>query len=300
MSKAQLIDGKSLAARQRAAVAEAVTYLGKEHNLRPGLAVILVGDDPASQIYTRNKIKHTSAVGMKSLHKQLPVNTSHHELLSQITTLNDDPTVNGILVQLPLPDHIQPDMVIDHIDPRKDVDGFHPINAGALATGRATLTPCTPQGCILLLKETLGNLEGAEAVVIGRSDIVGKPVAQMLLQENCTVTVTHSRSRNLPDLCRRGDIVIAAVGQPEMIRGTWLKPGATVIDVGINRVKNTSGDSKLVGDVAFDEAIAVAGAITPVPGGVGPMTIACLLSNCVRASCDQRGIPIPDLALTPR
>jgi len=300
MAKAQLIDGKSLAAQQRAAVGKAVTYLEKEHNLCPGLAVILVGDDPASQIYTRNKIKHTSAVGMKSVHKQLAVNTSEQELISEIAILNDDPKVNGILVQLPLPEHIQPDTIIDQIDPRKDVDGFHPINAGALATGRATLTPCTPQGCILLLKEALGNLEGEEAVVIGRSDIVGKPVAQLLLQENCTVTVTHSRSRNLPDLCRRGDIVIAAVGKPEMIRGTWLKPGATVIDVGINRVKSPDGNLKLVGDVAFDEAITVASAITPVPGGVGPMTIACLLSNCVRASCDQRGIPIPDLALTPR
>ena len=299
MAKAQLIDGKSLAARQRAAVAEAVTYLGKEHNLRPGLAVILVGDDSASQIYTRNKIKHTSAVGMKSLHKQLAVNTTEQELLRKIATLNDDPSVDGILVQLPLPDHIKPDMIIDQIDPGKDVDGFHPINAGALATGRATLTPCTPQGCILLLKEALGNLEGAEAVVIGRSDIVGKPVAQLLLQENCTVTVTHSRSRNLPDLCRRGDIVIAAVGKPEMIRGTWLKPGATVIDVGINRVKSPDGNLKLVGDVAFDEAKTVASAITPVPGGVGPMTIACLLSNCVRASCDQHDIPILDLAPRP-
>ena len=296
MSKARLIDGKTVAARLRKTVADAVTWLGTEHNLAPGLAVVLVGDDPASQIYTRNKIKQTADVGMVSLHERLPANTSQIEVINKITTLNEDRSVNGILVQLPLPDQIHPDTVIDQIDPNKDVDGFHLLNAGKLASGRPNLIPCTPQGCLLLLKETLGDLEGAEVVIVGRSNIVGKPVAQLLLQENCTVTVAHSRTRNLAELCRRSDILVAAVGRPEMIRGTWIKPGATVIDVGINRITGPNSTTRLVGDVSFDEAVEIAGAITPVPGGVGPMTIACLLANCVRATCYQHGLAAPDLS----
>ena len=296
MSKARLIDGKTVATRLRKTVADAVTWLGTEHNLAPGLAVVLVGDDPASQIYTRNKIKQTADVGMVSLHERLPANTSQIEVINKITTLNEDRSVNGILVQLPLPDQIRPDTVIDQIDPNKDVDGFHPLNAGKLASGRPNLTPCTPQGWLLLLRETLGDLEGAEVVIVGRSNIVGKPVAQLLLQENCTVTVAHSRTRNLAELCRRSDILVAAVGRPEMIRGTWIKPGATVIDVGINRITGPNSTTRLVGDVSFDEAVEIAGAITPVPGGVGPMTIACLLANCVRATCHQHGLAAPDLS----
>ncbi|PPR30825.1 MAG: Bifunctional protein FolD protein [Alphaproteobacteria bacterium MarineAlpha9_Bin6] len=296
MSKARLIDGKTFAARLRRTVADAVTWLGTEHNLVPGLAVVLVGDDPASQIYTRNKIKQTADVGMASLHERLPADTCQIEVLNKIAILNEDRSVNGILVQLPLPDQIHPDTVIDQIDPAKDVDGFHLLNAGKLVTGRPDLTPCTPQGCLLLLKETLGDLEGAEVVIVGRSNIVGKPVAQLLLQENCTVTVAHSRTRNLAELCRRSDILVAAVGRPEMIRGTWIKPGATVIDVGINRIAGSNNTTRLVGDVSFDEAVEIAGAITPVPGGVGPMTIACLLANCVRATCYQHGLPAPDLS----
>ena len=281
--------------RLRKTVADAVTWLGAEHNIVPGLAVLLVGDDPASQIYTRNKIKQTTGVGMASVHERLPADTSQDELLKKIVALNRNPDINGILVQLPLPSQINPDAVIDHIDPNKDVDGFHLLNVGKLATGRPNLTPCTPEGCLILLKETLGDLEGAEAIIVGRSNIVGKPIAQLLLREHCTVTVAHSRTRNLADLCRRSDILIAAVGKAEMIRGTWIKPGATVIDVGINRIAGPNNTSRLVGDVSFDEAAERAGAITPVPGGVGPMTIACLLANCVRASCHQHGIPEPCL-----
>ena len=295
MAKTQIIDGKTIASRQRATVAKAVAYLAAEHNLSPGLAVVLVGNDPASEIYTRNKIVQTTDVGMNSLHEQLPVDTSEHDLLTKIDELNRDATVNGILVQLPLPHQINPDIVINQIDPTKDVDGFHPLNAGALANGEGKLTPCTPQGCVLLLKKTIGNLAGANAIVIGRSNIVGKPVAQMLLQEHCTVTIAHSQSQDLPALCRRSDIIVAAAGKPEMVRGSWIKPGAVVIDVGINRVEHSGDKPQIVGDVAFSEALDVAGAITPVPGGVGPMTIACLLKNCVRASCEQNNIPLPNL-----
>ena len=295
MTDAQLIDGKVFAARLRNAVADAVNWLGNEHNLVPGLAVLMVGDDPASQIYTRNKAKQTTEAGMTSLHEQLPTETSQMAVLKKIEALNNDCSINGILVQLPLPNHMDSDIVIDTITPTKDVDGFHLLNAGRLASGRSGLTPCTPQGCLILLKETLGDLEGANAVIVGRSNIVGKPVAQLLLRENCTVTVAHSRTRNLAELCRRGDILVAAVGRPEMIRGDWIRPGATVIDVGINRIVGPDNTTRLVGDVSFSEAVQIAGAITPVPGGVGPMTVACLLANCVRATCQQHNLPEPEL-----
>ncbi|PPR18829.1 MAG: Bifunctional protein FolD protein [Alphaproteobacteria bacterium MarineAlpha9_Bin7] len=295
MTDAQLIDGKLFATRLRNAVADAVNWLGNEHNLVPGLAVLMVGDDPASQIYTRNKAKQTTEAGMTSLHEQLPTETSQMAVLKKIEALNNDRSINGILVQLPLPNHMDSDIVIDTITPTKDVDGFHLLNAGRLASGRSGLTPCTPQGCLILLKETLGNLEGANAVIVGRSNIVGKPVAQLLLRENCTVTVAHSRTRNLAELCRRGDILVAAVGRPEMIRGDWIRPGATVIDVGINRIVGPDNTTRLVGDVSFSEAVQIAGAITPVPGGVGPMTVACLLANCVRATCQQHNLPEPEL-----
>ena len=295
MTDARLIDGKIFAARLRDAVADAVHWLGNEHNLVPGLAVLMVGDDPASQIYTRNKAKQTTAAGMTSLHEQLPTETSQVAVLKKIEALNNDRSINGILVQLPLPDQMDSDIVIDTIAPTKDVDGFHLLNAGRLVTGRNGLTPCTPQGCLILLKETLGDLEGANTVIVGRSNIVGKPIAQLLLRENCTVTVSHSRTRNLAELCRRADILVAAVGRPEMIRGSWIRPGATVIDVGINRIVGPDNTNRLVGDVAYSEAVHIAGAITPVPGGVGPMTVACLLANCVRAACQQHSLPEPEL-----
>lgn len=295
MTDAQLIDGKVFAARLRNAVADTVNWLGNEHNLVPGLAVLMVGDDPASQIYTRTKAKQTTEAGMISLHEQLPTETSQMAVLKRVEALNNDRSVNGILVQLPLPNQMDSDVVIDTITPTKDVDGFHLLNAGRLASGRTGLTPCTPQGCLILLKETLGDLEGANAVIVGRSNIVGKPIAQLLLGENCTVTVAHSRTRNLADLCHRADILVAAVGRPEMIRGGWIKPGATVIDVGINRILGPDNTTRLVGDVAFSEAVQIAGAITPVPGGVGPMTVACLLANCVRATCQQHSLPEPEL-----
>ena len=295
MTDARLIDGKIFATRLRNAVADTVNWLGNEHNLVPGLAVLMVGDDPASQIYTRNKAKQTTEAGMTSLHERLPTETSQMAVLKKVKALNNDRSINGILVQLPLPNQMDSDIVIDTIAPTKDVDGFHLLNAGRLASGRTGLTPCTPQGCLILLKETLGDLEGANAVIVGRSNIVGKPIAQLLLRENCTVTVAHSRTRNLPDLCRRADILVAAVGRPEMIRGSWIRPGATVIDVGINRIVGPDNTTRLVGDVAFSEAVQIAGAITPVPGGVGPMTVACLLANCVRAACQQHGLPEPEL-----
>ena len=295
MTDAQLIDGKLFATRLRNAVADAVNWLGNEHNLVPGLAVLMVGDDPASQIYTRNKARQTTEAGMTSLHEQLPTETSQMAVLKKIEALNNDRSINGILVQLPLPNHMDSDIVIDTITPTKDVDGFHLLNAGRLASGRSGLTPCTPQGCLILLKETLGDLEGANAVIVGRSNIVGKPIAQLLLRENCTVTVAHSRTRNLAELCRRGDILVAAVGRPEIIRGDWIRPGATVIDVGINRIVGQDNTTRLVGDVSFSEAVQIAGAITPVPGGVGPMTVACLLANCVRATCQQHNLPEPEL-----
>jgi len=295
VTDAQLIDGKVFAARLRNTIADTVNWLGSEHNLVPGLAVLMVGDDPASQIYTRNKAKQSTAAGMTSLHEQLPTETSQVAVLKKIEALNNDLSINGILVQLPLPDQMDSDIVIDTIAPTKDVDGFHLLNAGRLVTGRNGLTPCTPQGCLILLKETLGDLEGANAVIVGRSNIVGKPIAQLLLRENCTVTVAHSRTRNLAELCRRADILVAAVGRPEMIRGGWIRPGAAVIDVGINRIVGPDNTTRLVGDVAFSEAVQIAGAITPVPGGVGPMTVACLLANCVRVTCQQHGLPEPEL-----
>lgn len=284
--KAAIIDGKAFAAGLRARIAQDVAALAAKGRA-PGLAVVLVGEDPASQVYVRNKAAQTKEAGMVSVEHRLPATTSQADLLALVAALNADPAIDGILVQLPLPAHIDAQTVIEAIDPEKDVDGFHPVNAGRLATGLPGLVPCTPLGCVMLAKSVRDDLSGLEAVVVGRSNIVGKPVAQLLLAENCTVTIAHSRSRDLPAICRRADILVAAVGRPEMIRGDWIKPGAIVIDVGINRVPNPAageGKTRLVGDVAFDEAAQVAGAITPVPGGVGPMTIACLLQNTVTAA----------------
>ena len=287
---ARIIDGKATAAELRQEVARAVERLKADHGVTPGLAVVLVGEDPASAVYVRNKGKQTVEAGMNSFEHRLDAATGEDELLDLVRTLNADPAVNGILVQLPLPRQIDSAAVIATIDPAKDVDGFHVINAGRLATGLPALVPCTPVGCVILAKQVHPDLSGMEAVVVGRSNIVGKPVAQLLLNENCTVTIAHSRTRDLAGVCRRADLLIAAVGRPEMIRGDWIKPGATVIDVGINRVPKDDGKTRLVGDVAYDEALKVAGAITPVPGGVGPMTIACLLRNTVEAACRQNGI----------
>jgi methylenetetrahydrofolate dehydrogenase (NADP+)/methenyltetrahydrofolate cyclohydrolase len=291
---AEIIDGKAFAAGLRARIGEAAEDLQAKHGLIPGLAVVLVGENPASQVYVRNKAKQTREAGMASFEHKLAVDTRQDELLDLIRQLNDDPAVHGILVQLPLPDQIDAQAVLDAIAPAKDVDGFHIINAGRLMTGAGEpLVPCTPLGCTMLLKDRLGDLNGLNAVIVGRSNIVGKPMAMLLLAENCTVTVAHSRTRDLPGLCRTADILVAAVGRPEMIRGDWVKPGATVIDVGINRIDTDDGKTRLVGDVAFEEAVQVAGAITPVPGGVGPMTIACLLANTVTAACRQAGIEPP-------
>ena len=286
---ASIIDGKVAAAALREQIATEVARLRRSHELQPGLAVVLVGDDPASQVYVRNKGRRTAEAGMLSHTHRLAADTSEEALLALVTELNEDPAVHGILVQLPLPPQIDEQRVILAIDPRKDVDGFHPLNAGALANGDpGALVPCTPLGCLLLLREQFDNdLAGQDALVIGRSNIVGKPMAQLLLQASCTVTIAHSRTRDLPALCRHADIVVAAVGRPEMVRGDWLKPGAVVIDVGINRQPGDGGKARLLGDVAFAEAREVAGAITPVPGGVGPMTIACLLRNAVVAACRQ-------------
>ena len=289
----RIIDGKGFAEGLHGRIARRVGVLKARHGVTPGLSAVLLGDDPASQIYVRNKGRQTEAAGMNSLNHTLPAATSQDELLALVTRLNGDPAVNGILVQLPLPGHIDAYAVIDAIDPDKDVDGFHPMNVGRLSMGRPGLVPCTPMGCMMLLEDTLGELTGCDAVVVGRSNIVGKPLAQLLLAANCTVTVAHSRTRDLPALCRTADILIAAVGRPAFVRGEWIKPGACVIDVGINRVDAPDGKTRLVGDVAFDEARAVAGAITPVPGGVGPMTIACLLHNTLLATCLQRGIEPP-------
>ncbi|WP_293881906.1 bifunctional methylenetetrahydrofolate dehydrogenase/methenyltetrahydrofolate cyclohydrolase FolD [Sphingomonas sp.] len=280
-----IIDGKAFAAELRAEVARDVALLSRV----PGLAVVLVGSDPASAVYVRAKGKATREAGMASFQHDLPADTSQADLLALVETLNADPAVDGILVQLPVPDHIDADAIIAAIDPDKDVDGFTPDSAGRLATGLEGFVPCTPLGSMMMLKATLGDLTGLEAVVIGRSNIVGKPMAALLLGESCTVTIAHSRTKNLPEVVRRADIVIAAVGRPEMVRGDWIKPGATVIDVGINRVDAGAGKTRLVGDVAFAEAEAVAGAITPVPGGVGPMTIACLLKNTL-TSAQRRSI----------
>ncbi|MGQ3675805.1 bifunctional methylenetetrahydrofolate dehydrogenase/methenyltetrahydrofolate cyclohydrolase FolD [Xanthobacter sp. TB0139] len=290
MTETARIDGKAFAAGLRSRIADEVAELGRTHGLKPGLAVVLVGEDPASQVYVRNKAAQTVEVGMASFEHRLPAETSEEEVLALVQKLNADPAVHGILVQLPLPAQIDSSRVLSAIDPAKDVDGFHVVNAGRLAVGLEALVPCTPLGCMMLLKHHVGDLSGLEAVVLGRSNIVGKPIAQLLLQANCTVTIAHSRTRNLPDVCRRADILIAAVGRPEMVRGDWIKPGATVIDVGINRVPKGDGKTRLVGDVAFDEAQGVAGLITPVPGGVGPMTIACLLQNTLTAARRQAGI----------
>ena len=287
---AKRIDGKAFAQGLRERVGEAVSSLQRDHGLTPGLAVVLVGEDPASQVYVRNKGKQTLEAGMKSFEHKLPDTTSETELLGLIDQLNADPDVHGILVQLPLPDQIDSHAVINAINPDKDVDGFHLINVGRLSTGASGLVPCTPLGCLMLLKDELGDLSGKNAVVVGRSNIVGKPMAALLLAESCTVTIAHSRTQDLAGVCREADILVAAVGRPEMIPGDWVKPGATVIDVGINRVEGEEGKTRLVGDVDYASAEAVAGAITPVPGGVGPMTIACLLRNTVQAACAANGI----------
>jgi methylenetetrahydrofolate dehydrogenase (NADP+)/methenyltetrahydrofolate cyclohydrolase len=290
---ANIIDGKAFAGGLRARIAEMVPGFHAAAGRAPGLAVVLVGEDPASQVYVRSKHKATIEAGMESFEHRLPADASQEELLGLVRRLNADETVDGILVQLPLPAHIDEDLVIATIDPDKDVDGFNVINVGRLSTGLPGYIPCTPLGCVMLLKDRLGDLSGLDAVVIGRSNIVGKPMAQLLLAESCTVTVAHSRTRNLADVVRRADIVVAAVGRPEMIRGDWIKPGATVIDVGINRVPAAeAGKTKLVGDVAFAEAAKIAGAITPVPGGVGPMTIAVLLRNTLVAAHRRAGVPL--------
>ena len=288
---AKRIDGKAFAQGLRERVGAAVSSLQRDHGLTPGLAVVLVGEDPASQVYVRNKGKQTLEAGMKSFEHKLPDTTSEAELLGLIDQLNADPDVHGILVQLPLPDQIDSHAVINAVNPDKDVDGFHLINVGRLSTGAAGLVPCTPFGCLMLLKDELGDLSGKNAVVVGRSNIVGKPMAALLLAESCTVTIAHSRTQDLAGVCREADILVAAVGRPEMIPGDWVKPGATVIDVGINRIEGEEGKTRLVGDVDYASAEAVAGAITPVPGGVGPMTIACLLRNTVQAACAANGIP---------
>lgn len=280
---AQIIDGAAVAAHLRQTIAVRVAGLAARQGRAPGLAVVLVGEDPASQVYVRNKGKATLEVGMRSIEHRLAASTNEAELLALVARLNADPLVDGILVQLPLPKQINADRVLQAIDPDKDVDGFHPINAGRLMIGQPGLVPCTPSGCMMLLKQVLPTLTGLNAVVVGRSNIVGKPMAQLLLQADCTVTMAHSRTRDLPSVCRGADILIAAVGKPEMIRGDWIKPGAVVIDVGMNRIQLAEGKTKLVGDVATSEALPHALAITPVPGGVGPMTIACLLNNTLTA-----------------
>jgi methylenetetrahydrofolate dehydrogenase (NADP+)/methenyltetrahydrofolate cyclohydrolase len=291
---AKIIDGKAYAEGLRARMSEVVRGLKNEHGLTPGLAVILVGEDPASKVYVANKAKQTVEVGMNSWEHKLPATTSEADLLALVENLNRDKACHGILVQLPLPKHIDSTKVLSAINPDKDVDGFHVVNVGRLSTGQDSLVPCTPVGSVMLAKDALGKLEGLEAVVIGRSNIVGKPVAQLLLAENCTVTICHSKSKDLASIVRRADLVIAAVGRPEMVKGDWLKPGACVIDVGINRIER-DGKGRLVGDCDFASCEKVAGSITPVPGGVGPMTIACLLRNTVLAACAQKGITAPEL-----
>jgi methylenetetrahydrofolate dehydrogenase (NADP+)/methenyltetrahydrofolate cyclohydrolase len=289
----RIIDGKTIAADLRGKVTDAVHRLRRDRGIVPGIAVVLVGVDPASEVYVRNKSKAVAESGMRAFDCKLAASTSEAELIALIAKLNADEEVSGILVQLPLPKQIDAQKIIAAIDPAKDVDGFHPVNAGRLASGLSALVPCTPMGCVILAKTVHETLAGLEAVVIGRSNIVGKPVALLLLSENATVTITHSRTNDLPSVCRRADLVIAAIGRPEMVRGDWIKPGATIIDVGINRVPGEGGKARIVGDVAYAEAMQVAGAITPVPGGVGPMTIACLLLNTLRASCAQKGLPAP-------
>ena len=294
---AQIIDGKVFAARVRGQVAEHVARLKADHAIVPGLAVVLVGEDPASQVYVRSKGKQTVEVGMHSVEHKLDVQTSEANLLVVIDHLNADPAIHGILVQLPLPKHLNEELVIGRIDPAKDVDGFHISNVGLLGTGQKSMVPCTPLGCLMMLRDHFGSLSGCNAVVIGRSNIVGKPMAQLLLGDSCTVTIAHSRTKDLPDVVRRADIVVAAVGRAEMVPGDWIKPGAVVIDVGINRIsapEKGEGKMKLVGDVDYASCAEVAGAITPVPGGVGPMTIACLLANTLTATCRANGLPEPE------
>ncbi|MHA3913996.1 bifunctional methylenetetrahydrofolate dehydrogenase/methenyltetrahydrofolate cyclohydrolase FolD [Halovulum sp. GXIMD14793] len=295
---ADTINGKAFAADLRARVGREVAALKAQHGITPGLAVVLVGEDPASQVYVRSKGKMTVGAGMKSVEHKLAADTSEAELLAVVDRLNADAEIHGILVQLPLPDHIDEEKVINAIDPAKDVDGFHILNVGRLGTGQKAMVPCTPLGCLMLLRDRLGSLSGLNAVVVGRSNIVGKPMANLLLRNSCTVTIAHSRTKDIEALCRGADILVAAVGRAEMINRDWIKPGATVIDVGINRIEADEGKTRLVGDVDFASASQVAGAITPVPGGVGPMTIACLLANTLTACCRSNGLPEPD-GLTP-
>ena len=291
---ASIIDGKAIAADLRQTVARVAAKFRQSAGRVPGLAVVLVGEHPPSAAYVRSKVKATLEAGMESFEHRIPAETSQDDLIALIDRLNADDTVDGILVQLPLPKHVDEQAVLTRVDPAKDVDGFHPVNVGRLSIGLDALVPCTPLGCLILLQKTLGDLSGKDAVVVGRSNIVGKPMAQLLLQANCTVTVAHSRTKDLPEAVRRSDIVVAAVGRPELIRGSWLKPGAAVIDVGQERVEQPDGTRKLLGDVAYDEATEVAGAITPVPGGVGPMTIACLLRNTVVAAHRRERLPEPE------
>jgi methylenetetrahydrofolate dehydrogenase (NADP+) / methenyltetrahydrofolate cyclohydrolase len=294
MAEARLIDGKAMAAALRSQTARDVARLKSDHGLTPGLATVLVGQDPASEIYLRNKGRQTEQAGMNSFRHTLPATTSQAELLALVSKLNRDMDVHGILVQLPVPAGIEIDAVIDHIDPDKDVDGFHPVNMGLLMSGRAGLRPCTPLGCMMMLEHELEDLAGYHAVVVGRSNIVGKPLALMLLAAHCTVTIAHSRTRDLAAMCRQADILVAATGRPEMVKGDWIKPGAVVIDVGINRIETADGGHHLVGDIDFEAARRRARAITPVPGGVGPMTIASLLRNTVAAACRQHGVAVPE------
>ena len=291
---AHLIDGKAFAAKVRGQVAEHVTKIKEEHNKIPGLAVVLVGEDPASQVYVRSKGKQTAEVGMNSYEHKLPAETSEADLLALLDQLNSDANVHGILVQLPLPKHLNEDLIINSIDPAKDVDGFHISNVGRLGTGQKSMVPCTPLGCLMMLREHHGSLSGKNAVVIGRSNIVGKPMAQLLLNDSCTVTIAHSRTQNIQEVTRQADIVVAAVGRPEMVTGDWIRDGATVIDVGINRIDKPDGGTRLVGDCDFASCAEKAGAITPVPGGVGPMTIACLLANTLTAFCRANGLSEPE------
>ncbi len=296
MSEAKRISGTEFAEGLRARVADAVASLKKDHDLTPGLAVVLVGDDPASQVYVKNKGIKTREAGMESFEHLLPADTPEADVIALVKNLNANPSVHGILCQLPMPDHIDEKKVVETIEPSKDVDGLHPMSAGKLMLGQEGLVPCTPLGTVMLAKDTLGDLTGKHAVVIGRSILVGKPVAQLLLAENCTVTMAHSRTKDLPDLCRTADILVAAVGVPQMVKGDWIKPGALVLDVGINRIdapERGEGKTRLVGDVDYKAAKEVAGAITPVPGGIGPMTIACLLRNTVAAACRIAGVPVP-------
>ena len=295
---AQIIDGKLFSQRLRDKVALNVADLKNNHKITPGLAVVLVGEDPASQVYVKSKGKQTKEAGMNSYEYKLKEDTLELDLLKLVYDLNNDDAVHGILVQLPLPPHINEEAVINAIDPAKDVDGFHISNVGLLATGQSSMVPCTPLGCLLMLKEFHGSLSGMDAVVVGRSNIVGKPMAQLLLNESCTVTITHSRTKNLEQVVGRADIVVAAVGKAEIVKGNWIKPGATLIDVGINRVEGSNGNKRLVGDAEFSSCSEVAGAITPVPGGVGPMTIACLLVNTLVACCRKYGLSEPDIKLS--